>query len=235
MSDMNVDTMYAIASQYDIPAPPEVIEAKALLDAAERLRNSIAAEIAPDLGKITRKTLTKAHTALVDYENRDARLRAADTLVTVAARQAEDAKFTHHIELEAPLAEKFNAAAERFVVACGELGGDVDQLHALTVSHRSDAWREMTNASLDLQTLSTARDAYAPPGNRADVSSTRLEELTRIAVAPNREAVSRAARPRDAAGWADLVSRGFVLRWQTRAAQEANEVSILEHARATHA
>ena len=82
MSDMNTDTIYRVASQYDLELPKEVTAAQALHDAAVEFRATVLDTPAPDLAGLTIKGIDKAHAALVDHANREARVTAADASST---------------------------------------------------------------------------------------------------------------------------------------------------------
>jgi hypothetical protein len=176
MSNMDTDTIYAAASFIDAPLPKPVTEAHAVLDAAEALRDSIATETQPELGTLSRKNLNKLHATMVAYENREARLRAAEQIVHIATQALAETQFTNQQLLAAPLAAAFNDAADRFTKAYGDLEGNVDQLAALSNPARSDAWRRLSEAASQLDYLSkhatpTHPKAVAPtwatPGSRS--------------------------------------------------------------------
>jgi hypothetical protein len=226
MSDMNTDTIYATAAQFNIPIAPAVQTAQALHRAAEELRDTVAARTTPDLAALTAKTLTRTHAALVAYANRDTDLQAAEVILTAAFQAVEAAKFNYARELEAPLADVFNDAAQRFTAAYSELGGNTDQAAALFSPELSDAWRRMSEAAGQLDYLSKARDAFSPQGSRADLGNTRLEELSRTAILPGRDILRWSSRSAGIEKWGDLIDRGATLRWQTKAEQFANAEAI---------
>lgn len=224
MSDMNTDTIYRVASHYDLELPKAVTDAEADHEAAIKLRDTIAAEEAPDLSSVTAKTLTKIHTAAVAWETRDIRLRAAEAIVTVTAGKFDNAKFTQAYTLRQPLADLFNQRAADFTTALAEMGGTT----TLTATN-SDAYTRLHDAGRDLTMLRQARDACSPVGSRAAVIHDRFELLSRVFTLtfdPRAEHLNFHTLP-DAEFWAAGINKGHVIAWQDTPAQEQNSAAYV--------
>jgi hypothetical protein len=125
------------------------------------------------------------------------------------------------------LAEAFNAAAARFTAALAFLDGDTSQLSGLSSPEKAAAWRELQDSGRDLESLAQARDAFSPKGNRAVVFSDKAERLTRTAVLPDRDILTKSLRDVGVDGWASLIAHGATLRWQSKPEQVANVEAIM--------
>lgn len=231
MSDMNTDTIYRVAGFFDLEAPPAVTEAESALEAAFALRDSIAAEEAPDLSSVTAKNLTKLHAAAVAWENRDARLRAAEAIVKAAKDQLDNARFISAHALRRPLADLFNQRAKDFTATLEQMGGNP----TLTAGN-GEAYARLRNLATELGLLRQARDAYSPSNTRAATMHDRFEALSRVfRIAGDNvrgtDALSFHTLP-DAEFWAAGVSHGHVIAWQDNAEQEQNSRDCIDAKRA---
>jgi hypothetical protein len=221
---MSTDDIYVVANQRDVPLPAAVVEADKLASAARALRDKVHAETAPDLGGVTTKNLAATHAAIVAWENRDARLSAAEALVKHADDVLANARFIHHHELFVPLGELFDRAGRDFMLALLDLGGHIDVSSIATSPVRAEAYARLTTAAAELDQLSRARGEFSPRGSRAVTVSDLFEEVSRCLVVSNYRSLAR--NPihvgRGIDHWAEAVRRGYVIKWQSKAEQEQN-------------
>lgn len=223
MSDPNTDNIFTAARRYDLPLPKAVTEATATRDAARTLAAKVANETAPDLTGLTAKTLTATYELALAWELRDARMRVAQQLVAVAESALDNEMFISAQELYEPLAGLFARAGEDFVRALTDLGGNVDVASVATSPTRAEAYGRLTTATADLDFLRSVRAAYSPRGNRADCGSDLFEEVSRCLVVTDTHKLHRnPLRGSDIEFWSEAVERGYRIKWQDRAEQEAN-------------
>jgi hypothetical protein len=228
MSDMNTDTIYRVAGFFDLEAPPAVTDAEAALEAAIALRATVAAEVAPDLSSVTAKNLAKLHAAAVAWENRDARLRAADAIVKAATDKLENAMFISAQELRQPLADLFNQRAKDFTATLEQMGGNP----TLTAGN-GEAYARLRATATELGLLRQARDAYSPRGTRAATAHDRFEQMSRVfRIADEHPDALGFHNLSGAEFWAAGIARGHAIAWQDNAEQEQNSRDCVNAKRA---
>lgn len=236
MSDQNTDTIYATANRFDLDLPAAVTQAQALLDAATALCDQTAAEAPPALdASVTAKTLAATHKRLVEYETRDARLRAAETLVKHAQANLDNARFVSARELHDPLRAVFTEQAAAFTHAHAALGGH-EITHGLA---NPEAWQDLRAAAGALDSLANARSAYSPRGSRAHCAlGDTFEAVSRCLRVPHRLAFTN-HRPsgRGEAFWGAALDAGYTITWQTNDEQQENcdAVARSQNPRPVHA
>jgi hypothetical protein len=227
MSDMNTATIYAAARQRDLDMPAAVTAAEELVTAARTMHEEITNETRPDLTTLTAKTLRKAHAAMVAFENRDARLRAADQIVASAQQSLDNAEFVSAGQLTETFAKRFAESAGTFVTAYAALDGNLDVARIAIDATLAEQYGSLRAAADELDQLRDVRAAYSPVGSRADTVSDIFEEASRCCRVADSQAIHRSpVRGRGIEYWGRLVDLGFELRWQSNAEQEENSATV---------
>jgi hypothetical protein len=228
MSDMNTETIYRVASMFDLDLHQDVTAAQKLLAATQTLRDKVAAETQPDYSTANTKNLAKLHQTGLDWERRGERLKVADDLVTHARGKLDAAMFTTAYGLAEPLAALFTTEAATFVQALSDLGGHVDVAAAAVDPVKAEALNRLRTAENNLDQIKAARDAFAFMGMRANTFSDAFEAISRTLVVTHRRAWELASRH---PGWIRALELGMTIKWQTAADQEADAENILSQSR----
>jgi hypothetical protein len=228
MSDMNTETIYRVARTFNLEPHDDVTAAQKLLDAANTLRDKVAAETAPDYSTANTKNLAKLHQAGIDWERRTERLKVADNIVTAAQSKLDAAMFNTSHRLAEPLAALFATEAAAFLQALSDLGGHVDVAAAAVDPVKAEALNRLRAAENNLDQLKDARDAFAFIGGRAKTFSDAFETLSRTLVVTHRRAWELTSRH---PGWLRALELGMTIKWQTAAEQEADAENILSQSR----
>ena len=229
--DMNAAKIFEVARFADIEVPQEVTDAEALLEAAEKFRDDVANEPAPDYTTATVKGLAKLHAAGVDHARRTERLQVADDIVKAAQDKLGSAMFTTAGQLTEPLAERFTLEADKFTQALADLGGNPDPAAASVDPVRAEALARLREAGMNLDYLKQARDAIAFQTGAAashGLFSREFEELSRVLYVPDVRAWNLHRRH---TSWLRAVEVGCEIRWQSPAEQAANADEILNQSR----
>jgi len=225
MSDHNTAEIFAAARIYDLDIPAEVVTAEAALVAAQQQRDAIANETAPDYSTATDRNVAKLLEAGIRHAQRDDRLAVAEQILGAARERHNTATFVTAQRLAPRFADLFNEAAEAFAAAHAALDGLVSA-HAAAAN--PDAHTERAAAADRLDQLRKVRNAFAPIGSRAEVAyGSVFEEISRCLVIPDKNTL-RLHRPSGAGVdyWAAAIEAGYVIRWQDREAQEANDLAM---------
>ncbi len=220
MLDHNVKTIHQVAVRFAIPLPDDVIKSAAVAEAATELRDKIAAEVAPDLGNLTASSLTKTHATLVAYESKDARLKAAEAIVTATTDAHSQASFETTQRLRAPLTDLFNERARAFTSLLAAMGGSPD----LTPVNGT-MFTDIQALANDLNSLRSARNAYANLGVRADAGHSRFEMASRtfrVAGTGHPDTLRFIDTTTDLKFWVAGITAGHAIAWQDVPAQQAN-------------
>jgi hypothetical protein len=228
MTDMNTETIYRVASQFNIELPSDVTKAQSVLEAAHKFHDTISSEVAPDYSTATTRNLAKLHAAGVDWERRNERLKAADDIVTSAQSMLDAAMFTNAQHLRDPLAAIFTTEAATFVQALADLGGHVDVAAAAVDPLKAEALSRLRIAENNLDQLKLARDAFAFHGGRAKTFSDAFEAVSRTLEIGSRRAWELASRH---PGWLRALELGMTIKWQTAAEQEVDAENVLSQSR----
>lgn len=168
--------------RFGIPVPPEVVEARTLLAAAQQVLSQARGETAPDLANATAKNIGALIDAAADNaDQQPARIAAAQAAVAeLSGRETHAWKLARHGLITA-MREPFDTAADDLLASASRLAPvmqDRDSLqarawsvdmHRVVMHNLADAFQAYTDAAGRLAALARAREALDTGEPRNDL------------------------------------------------------------------
>lgn len=237
MNPIDMFTVRNTCEQFGIAIPAPVLEAEALVAAAEAALEEARALTAPDLATATPKTIGALIGAAADHDGQGSRIAAAQAAVDQMESRRRDAWAQARYGLIEALGRPFDSAAGEFLAAADELRPATDEQgtykeRPYVVDHKRVldlglaapfvAW---SAAAGRMSELARARDALDSGQPRNDLGlgqngpGASYAKVSRFAVVTTKAAVLKVA----AAGsdlyeprwWLNLARiPGVTLRWQ---------------------
>ncbi len=226
LDDQEITILTSACDTYAIPTPQAVIDATALVTAADELLAAIRAEQPPTLAGLTVNTLAATVDAYLARETHATRATIAENIAREANTLRATAWMGAGSNLSGAFRKPFDEAAATFTAQLALVGGhisaDLRAVAAVSPEHRA-----LIDAADDLERLGAVRDILAGM-HRADVGHDKVERLGRVLHLPSMRAVARSIpvqteghRPYEAEWWAGVASvPGVVIKWHTPTEQQ---------------